>query len=183
MSPIIRPAAAGDLPAITAIYAESVLNGVASYELHPPDLAAMTARFAAVTQQGYPFCAAEADGAVIGYAYAAAFRTRPAYRWLVEDSVYLAPQARGRGTGRLLLDALVAECAARGLRQMVAVIGGAHPVSIALHRAAGFAETGRLVASGFKFGRWLDTVFMQRALGEGASAPLDMATGPAGAGM
>lgn len=167
---LIRPAAAADLPAITAIYGESVANGVASYEIDPPPLQEMEGRFAAITAKGYPFLAAEIDGRVAGYAYASAFRTRPAYRWLVEDSVYLAREARGRGIGRALLERLVETCTLQGYRQMVAVIGGAHPASMAVHRSVGFAETGRIVASGYKFGRWLDTVFMQRPLGAGGAS-------------
>lgn len=165
---VIRRATADDLDAIAAIYAESVLNGVASYELVPPTAAEMRTRFEAVTAGGYPWLVAGAPGAVAGYAYASAFRTRPAYRWLVEDSIYVDAAQRGSGIGRALLDRLLGECEVLGFRQMVAVIGGAHPASIGLHRAAGFASCGRITASGFKFGRWLDTEFMQRPLGEGA---------------
>lgn len=165
----IRPATIDDLAAIGDIYAESVLNGVATYELVPPSPAEMRDRFGSVTGLGYPWLVAEADGAIAGYAYASAFRTRPAYRWLVEDSIYLDPAARGRGIGRALLDRLLGDCERLGFRQMVAVIGGAEPASIGVHRAAGFAACGRIAASGFKFGRWLDTEFMQKALGEGRS--------------
>jgi len=165
---IIRDATQSDLPEITRIYTDSVLNGVASYELVAPDAAEMGLRMQAITDKGYPYLIAEdEDGAVLGYAYASAFRTRPAYRWLVEDSIYLAPEARGRGVGRALLDALIAQCEALGFRQMVAVIGGAHPASIALHQKAGFVSSGMITGSGHKHGRWLDTVFMQRPLGEG----------------
>lgn len=169
----LRQATASDIAAITAIYAESVLNGVATYELVPPDAAEMMQRFAALRASGYPYVVAELDGVIAGYAYASAFRTRAAYRFLVEDSIYLAPHARGFGIGRMLLDVLVTECSNLGFRQMVAVIGGAHQASIALHRAAGFASSGRITGSGYKFGRWLDTEFMQLALGDGE------ATGPA----
>jgi phosphinothricin acetyltransferase len=170
MSFVIRPAEPGDIPAITAIYRESVLNGVASYEIEPPTLEEMAARFQAITGKGYPYIVAtEEAGSLLGYAYASAFRTRPAYRWLVEDSVYLAPDARGKGVGKALLADLVVRCTELGFRQMVAVIGGAHPASIAVHSATGFEHGGRLTATGFKHGRWLDTVFMQRALGEGAA--------------
>ncbi|WP_337184141.1 N-acetyltransferase family protein [Shinella sp.] len=169
MSFVIRTAVPGDIAAFTEIYRESVLNGVASYEIDPPSLDEMAARFEAITGKGYPYIVAvEQTGLILGYAYASAFRTRPAYRWLVEDSVYLAPDARGKGVGRALLAELVRCCTALGFRQMVAVIGGAHPASIAAHTAAGFAQSGRMTATGFKHGRWLDTVFMQRALGEGA---------------
>src|SRR5690606_13116394 len=166
---VIRTADIGDLSAFTEIYRESVLNGVASYELEPPSLDEMTARFTDITAKGYPYIAAvEQTGAILGYAYASAFRTRPAYRWLVEDSVYIAPEARGKGVGKALLEELIRRSTALGFRQMVAVIGGAHPASIAVHSSAGFEPSGRMTATGFKHGRWLDTVFMQRPLGEGA---------------
>ncbi len=163
----IRPAVHLDLDAIARIYSESVLNGVATYELTPPDLSEMTNRFNAITGQGYPYIVAERDGEILGYAYASAFRTRAAYRFMVEDSIYLAPAARGLGIGRKLLDKLIDECTRLGFRQMVAVIGGAHPASIAVHRSAGFADSGTIIGSGYKFGRWLDTVLMQISLGEG----------------
>jgi phosphinothricin acetyltransferase len=118
---------------------------------------------------GYPYFAAEIDGAVVGYAYAGPYRTRPAYRWTVEDSIYIDPQAHRRGIGRMLLDRLMAESTARGFRQMIAVIGdSAQTASIELHRAAGFRHVGNIENVGFKFGRWLDSVIMQRALGPGA---------------
>ena len=167
---VIRNAEVGDLPAIAEIYRESVLNGVASYEIDPPTLDEMHNRFSAITVAGYPYIVAiDAGGVILGYAYASAFRTRPAYQWLVEDSIYLAPEARGRGIGRALLAELIERCTALGFRQMVAVIGGAHPASIAVHRSAGFEDGGVMKATGFKHGRWLDTVIMQLALGDGAS--------------
>jgi phosphinothricin acetyltransferase len=169
MSFVIRTAALGDISAFTEIYRESVLNGVASYEVDPPSLDEMEGRFRAITGKGYPYIVAvEQTGLILGYAYASAFRTRPAYRWLVEDSVYLAPQARGKGVGKALLVELVRRCTELGFRQMVAVIGGAHPASIAVHSAVGFVHSGHMTATGFKQGRWLDTVFMQRPLGDGA---------------
>ena len=174
----IRSASPQDLPAIRDIYAESVLNGVASYELAPPSLDEMRSRFAANTGNGYPWFVALADGAIAGYAYASAFRTRPAYRWLVEDSIYLAPHMRGRGIGGKLLTRLLDECESLGFRQMVAVIGGAHPASIGVHRAAGFVSCGTMKATGFKFGRWLDTELMQKPLGEGADSTPDEKTYP-----
>lgn len=175
----IRDTSLADLPAITAIYRDSVLNGVASYELSPPDEAEMAARFSAITDKGYPYLAALADdGTLLGYAYASAFRTRPAYRWLVEDSIYLAPEARGKGIGKALLTVLLERCAALGFRRMVAVIGGAHPASIAVHRACGFEESGLLKATGFKHGRWLDTALMQVSLGEGSETDPDPASYP-----
>ena len=170
---MLRDAQPADLPTIAAIYAESVENGVASYELVPPSLGEMTNRFEAITGQGYPYVVAEEAGRIVGYAYASAFRTRPAYRWLVEDSVYLPPEARGRGLGRMLLHELVRRCTDLGFRQMLAVIGGAHPASVAVHRAAGFTECGRMSATGYKHGRWLDTVLMQLSLGSGAATDPD----------
>lgn len=176
---VIRTADIGDLAAFTEIYRESVLNGVASYELDPPSLEEMTARFTDITAKGYPYIVAvEQNGAILGYAYASAFRTRPAYRWLVEDSVYIAPEARGKGVGKALLEELIRRSTALGFRQMVAVIGGAHPASIAVHSATGFEHNGRMAASGFKHGRWLDTVLMQRALGEGADTVPSMTDYP-----
>lgn len=179
MSFILRDATPADLVALTAIYADSVLNGTASYELTPPDEAEMCKRFLAITSKGYPYVVAEdSQGAVLGYAYASAFRTRPAYRWLVEDSIYLAPQARGQGIGRALLAELVARCTSLGFRQMVAVIGGASPASIAVHYALGFTLSGTLTGTGFKQGRWLDTVLMQIELGEGTASDPDPAAYP-----
>lgn len=164
----IRDATAADLPIISEIYRESVLTGTSSYELEPPSDEEMASRFATITGQNYPYIIAEDEnGRVLGYAYASAFRTRPAYRYLAEDSVYVAPDARGLGVGSTLLDALMSATADLGIRQMVAVIGGASPASIAVHEKAGFKHVGRLPASGFKFGRWLDTVLMQIELGEG----------------
>lgn len=175
----IRNASPSDLPAITEIYRDSVENGVASYELTPPDLAEMTKRFEAITSQGYPYIAAEDEtGSLIGYAYASAFRTRPAYRWLVEDSIYLSPEARGKGIGKALLKELLARCETLGFRQMVAVIGGASPASVSVHKSLGFEMTGTLKGTGFKHGRWLDTVLMQIALGDGTQTLPDMAAYP-----
>jgi phosphinothricin acetyltransferase len=170
----LRDATQADMPLITAIYRDSVLNGTASYEIIPPDEAEMASRFLAITEKRYPYVVAEDErGAFLGYAYASAFRTRPAYRWMVEDSIYLAPEARGRGIGRLLLAELLRRCESLGFRQMIAVIGGAQPASIALHRAAGFSETGLLRGTGYKHGRWLDTMLMQRTLGEGVDTAPD----------
>jgi phosphinothricin acetyltransferase len=164
----LRPATAADLPAIQAIYAHHVLRGTGTFELEPPSLAEMAQRQAAIAGAGLPFLVGETGGAVAGYAYAGPFRARPAYRFLVEDSIYLHPDWLGRGLGRALLDRLLAESEAWGARQMAAVIGdSANQASIRLHAAAGFAHTGTLRAVGYKFGRWLDVVFMQRALGAG----------------
>lgn len=176
----IRDAVENDIPSITAIYREAVLNGTATYELDAPDEGEMRSRHATITGRGYPYIVAVGDaGEVLGYAYASAFRTRPAYNWLVEDSIYLAPEARGQGIGRALLDELLKRCAALGFRQMVAVIGGASPASIGVHRAAGFEMSGTIKATGFKHGQWLDTVFMQIALGEGADTLPDLSAYPA----
>lgn len=172
MSAPIRPATASDIPAITAIYAHAVRNGTASFELEPPDESEMTRRFQALIEGGYPYVVAEVDGAVAGYAYAGPYRPRPAYRWSVEDSVYVASHMHRRGIGGVLLGALIAEAERRGFRQMVAVIGDSAQVpSIALHHALGFRLIGTVEHVGFKFGRWLDTVLMQRTLGPGAAEP------------
>ena len=167
---VIRPAAAADVGAIARIYAHAVRFGTASFELEPPDEAEMALRQRALVEAGYPYLVAEVDSAVFGYAYAGPYRHRPAYRWGVESSIYVAPEAHRRGVGRALLDALIADAERRGFRQMIAVIGDAAQVpSIALHRAAGFRLIGTLEAVGFKHGRWLDTVVMQRPLGPGAT--------------
>ena len=172
MSTSIRPATPADIPAITRIYAHAVRYGTASFELEPPDEAEMMRRMRALFDGGYPYLVAEAEGAVAGYAYAGPYRTRPAYRFSVENSVYVAPEAHRRGIGRLLLDALISECEARGYRLMIAVIGdSAQTASIELHRAAGFKLVGAFEGVGYKFDRWLDTVLMQRPLGKGSSAP------------
>ena len=166
----IRPAREADLAAITAIYAAEVRERTATFELPPPDLAEMTRRFRALIDGGFPYLAANLDGDVVGYAYAGPYRPRPAYRFTVENSVYLAPEIHRRGIGLQLLTRLIADCEARGYRQMIAVIGdSANAGSIGLHRRAGFAMIGTHPGVGFKFGRWLDTVMMQRALGEGAA--------------
>ncbi len=179
MSVRLRSASLDDLPHITATYRESVLNGTASYEITPPSEEEMAGRFEAIREKAYPYIVAEdAEGAFLGYAYASSFRTRPAYRWMVEDSIYLAPEARGRGVGSLLLNALVESCQTLGFRQMIAVIGGAHPASIAVHRAAGFTEVGLLKGTGYKHGRWLDTMLMQKALGDGAESDPDPSVYP-----
>ena len=165
---IIRPAAPADIEAITRIYADAVLNGTASFELEPPDQAEMLRRQTALFKNGYPYFAAEIGGAVAGYAYAGPYRARPAYNWSVEDSVYVAPDRHRNGIGGLLLQALIAASAECGYRQMIAVIGdSAQIASIAVHERAGFRHVGTLRSVGFKHGRWLDTVLMQRALGEG----------------
>ncbi len=170
MSPTVRPATLSDIPAIARIYAHAVETGTASFELTPPDDAEMARRMSALLDNGFPYLVAEVDGAVAGYAYAGPYRARPAYRFTVEDSVYVASEAQGRGVGSALLPVLVEESAARGFRQMIAVIGDSEQAaSIALHARAGFYYVGTLPHVGFKFGRWLDTVMMQRPLGPGAT--------------
>jgi L-amino acid N-acyltransferase YncA len=166
----IRPASLADIPAITRIYAQSVSTGTASFELEPPDEAEMARRMQALFDGGYPYIVANIGGAIAGYAYAGSYRPRPAYRFSVEDSIYVDPQAQRRGVGRLLLQHLIEECERRGFRQMVAVIGdSAQTPSIELHRALGFRMVGTVENVGYKFGRWLDSVNMQRALGPGAT--------------
>jgi L-amino acid N-acyltransferase YncA len=167
----IRDASTADIPAITRIYAHAVRFGTASFELEPPDENEMLARFYALMGSGHPYIVAEGEG-ILGYAYAGPFRPRPAYRHSVEDSVYVAPDAQRRGVGRALLDALIARSTDAGFRQMIAVIGDStlQAASIGLHHAAGFRLIGTLDAVGFKHGRWLDSVYMQRALGAGAEA-------------
>jgi phosphinothricin acetyltransferase len=172
MRPSIRSATAADIPAITGIYAHAVRHGTASFELEPPDQVEMTRRQRALRDGGYPYLVAEIDGTVAGYAYAGPYRARPAYRFSVENSIYIAPDMHRRGIGRDLLDRLIVECEARGYRLMIAVIGdSAQTASIELHRAAGFTLVGALEGVGYKFDRWLDTVLMQRPLGKGRSAP------------
>jgi len=166
--PALRPATPADIPAITAIYRPAVVEGTASFELEPPNEMEMLRRFQAITGGGYPYFVAELDGRIVGYAYANAYRTRPAYRFTVEDSIYIAPDAQGKGVGRALLAALIDACTAKGFRLMVAVIGdSAQFASIRLHRRAGFTFCGTIHSVGYKFGRWLDSVIMQLPLGEG----------------
>ena len=165
---VLRAATLGDAAAIAAIYRPAVLEGTASFEIDPPDGAEMSQRMTAITTAGYPYLVAEREGAIIGYGYFNAYRTRPAYRWSVEDSIYLAPAAQGLGAGRLLLERLIVMAAAQGFRQMVAMIGDSRQYpSIRLHRACGFHFAGTLHAIGYKHGRWLDGVMMQRPLGDG----------------
>jgi len=165
---VIRDVADSDMPAVQAIYAHHVLHGLASFELEPPDLAEMIRRRDAIRAGGYPYRVAAADGRVLGYAYASQFRPRPAYAHTVEDSVYVADGAHRRGIGRRLLADLIDKCTALGYRQMIAVIGdSANAPSIGVHEALGFRHAGVMTSCGYKFGRWVDTVVMQRPLGEG----------------
>jgi L-amino acid N-acyltransferase YncA len=168
MTAHLRAASRSDVPAIARIYGHYVLHGLASFELDAPPPDEMLRRFDAITAAGYPYFVATEGDRVLGYAYASAFRTRPAYRYTVEDSVYIDPAAVGRGVGRQLLLALIEACTQAQFRQMIAVIGdSANHASIGLHRACGFDRMNVFVATGFKHGRWVDTVFMQRALGDG----------------
>lgn len=174
---LIRPAVAADLPAITAVYGWNVQNGTGTFELDAPDLNEMTRRHADLTGKGLPWLVAERAGAVLGYAYANHFRPRPAYRFCLEDSIYLAADVQGQGVGRLLLAELIARCEAAGTRQMLAVIGdSANAGSIGVHRTLGFEQVGLMKSVGWKFGQWRDVVIMQKSLGRGdADAPVDPA--------
>ena len=167
---LIRAALPHDLAVITAIYDHAVRHGTASFELQPPDQKEMTRRYEALLGGGYPYLVAEIEGEIAGYAYAGPYRARPAYHWSVEDSIYVAPQSHRKGVGRALIERLIADAAAAGFRQMIAVIGdSANTGSIELHRRADFRMVGTFDNVGFKFGRWLDGVLMQRPLGAGAT--------------
>jgi L-amino acid N-acyltransferase YncA len=169
---LIRAAGLEDVAAITRIYADAVKKGTATFELEPPVEAEMARRQKALLADNYPYVVAERSGMVAGYAYLSHFHTRPAYRWSVEDSIYVDPQFHGQGLGRLLITRLLADAEARGFRQMIAVIGdSANAASIALHAGAGFRLIGTLKSVGFKHGRWLDTVVMQRPLGNADATP------------
>lgn len=170
---LIRPSEDVDLDAITHIYAHHVLHGTGTFETTPPTVTEMTARRADVLSKGLPWLVAEEDGMVLGFAYGNWFKPRPAYRFSVEDSIYLAPEAAGRGLGRALLAELMAALERTGVRRVMAVIGdSANAGSIGVHRALGFELAGTINACGWKFGRWLDIVLMQRSLGAGdSSAP------------
>ncbi|MCA3363640.1 MAG: N-acetyltransferase [Roseomonas sp.] len=169
---LIRDSSPADIQSITAIYAHWVTHGLASFEVEPPEPAELAGRRDAVLAAGFPYLVAEAREGVLGYAYASAYRTRPAYRFTVENSVYVAPGAGQRGIGLALMEEVIARCTAAGFRQMVAVIGDSgNAASIALHRRAGFTPAGLLTAAGWKHGRWVDSVLMQRPLGAGAATP------------
>jgi L-amino acid N-acyltransferase YncA len=166
---IVRPSTEGDLDAMVAIYAHAVKHGTSSFEIVAPDRDDMARRRDDVLTKRLPWLVAQAKGKVVGYAYANHFRARPAYRFTVEDSIYLHPQAQGKGVGTMLLAELLARCEEAGARQMLAVIGDSNGHgSIGLHRALGFEHSGVLKSVGWKFGRWLDVVLMQRSLGAGA---------------
>jgi L-amino acid N-acyltransferase YncA len=168
----IRPSREQDLPAITAIYAHHVLHGTGTFETTPPSDADMAARRADVLAKGLPYLVLEEDGQVLGFAYCQWFKPRPAYRFSAEDSIYLHPQAAGRGLGRALLQELTTRADACGIRKLIAVIGdSANAASIGVHRAVGFTHAGMITSCGWKFERWLDIVLMERAVGAGDSTP------------
>src|SRR5271169_779781 len=168
----IRASTEDDMHAVTEIYAHHVLHSPATFELAPPELAEMTGRRRAILEGGYAYLVAEADSDIVGYAYASAYRSRPAYRFTVENSVYVRAGCEGRGIGQRLMQALLAECVKRPYRQMIAVIGdSANRASIELHRRLGFRMIGTFPSVGFKFGRWLDAVLMQKELGAGDHTP------------
>lgn len=168
----IRPAVAADLTVIQRIYAHHVLTGLASFEETPPDLPEMMRRWQVIASAGLPYVVTvDAAGEIAGYAYAGAYRPRSAYRFTVEDSIYLDPRFVGKGLGRALLARLIEDATACGKRQMIAVIGdSANQASIGVHKALGFELTGTFRGIGLKFGRWVDTVLMQRSLGPGAAS-------------
>jgi L-amino acid N-acyltransferase YncA len=173
---LIRAARPGDFPALAELYSHHVLHGLASFELEPPDAAEMARRQAHVTALGLPYFVAEIAGRIAGYAYCAPYRARPAYRFTVEDSIYIHRDFVGSGVGSELMPPMIDACERAGCRQMIAIIGDSENWgSIKLHEKFGFARVGLLPAVGFKFGRWVDSVLMQRPLGAGATAP------PAGA--
>lgn len=171
MAEVIRCAGASDAAAIAAIYAHHVAHGTASFDTDPRSEAETAARIAQCNAHGWPFLVAERQGDVVGYAYVTQFRDRPAYRSTCENSIYVAPAALGQGVGTRLLAALVEASERAGFRQMIAVVGGAEPASVALHVKAGFREAGRMRSVGRKHGRWLDTVYLQLSLGLGDGAP------------
>ena len=165
---LIRPAAPQDLPAIQSIYAYHVLHGLASFEEEAPELEEMRRRYEDVTRQGLPYLVAEEAGEVLGYGYCTLYRTRSAYRYALEDSIYVKQGKQGKGVGKAVLGELIVCCAALNYRQMIAVIGdSANAASIAVHASLGFVRAGNLRSTGYKFGRWVDSLLMQRPLGKG----------------
>ncbi len=165
--PIIRTCEPRDVPSVTQIYAHHVLYGLASFEEEPPDVVEMERRRAQILARGFVYLVGEVEGEIVGYAYVAPYRSRPAYRYTVENSVYVHPDFLRQGIGHVLLSNLIDQCEQKGFRQIVAVIGdSAHHASIGLHERLGFRLAGTLYSVGFKFGRWVDTVLMQRELGD-----------------
>lgn len=171
MTIVIRSARIADAASIAAIYAYHVLHGTATYETVPPSVADTEAKIRNLAGRGWPFLVACINAEVVGYCYATQFRDRPAYAFACEDSIYVAHDRMGAGIGRALLRALIEAATISGFRQMVAVVGGAEPASVALHASCGFHQVGRLAAMGWKAGKWLDTVYMQIALGDGSATP------------
>ena len=170
--PLLRPSRDEDIAAITAIYAHHVLHGTGTFETEPPSTGDMATRRADVLSKGLPYLVAEQDGEILGFAYGNWFKPRPAYRYSVEDSVYLAPGLERKGLGRALLGELLAHCEAAGIRKVMAIIGdSANAGSVGVHRALGFAQVGIVEACGWKFGAWRDIVIMQKTLGSGSSEP------------
>jgi phosphinothricin acetyltransferase len=169
---IVRPATAADVSAIAAIYHHHAVHGLGTFEEAGPPESEMAARMAAVQDKGLPYLVAEKDGAILGFAYAGPFRARSAYRYTAEDSVYIAPEAIGQGVGRALLSAVLTACESLGVRQITAVIGDSgNAASIGLHQALGFTHAGAFTGVGYKHGRWVDVVFMQKALNGGIDVP------------
>ena len=168
---MIRDARESDAAAIAVIYAHHVLHGTATYDVEPPSAEDMIAKIRAVEAAGWPYIVDVEDGEVAGFAYATQIRDRAAYAWTAEDSLYVHPDQRGNGVGTSLLDELCRRAEACGFRQMIGVIGGAEPASIRVHARCGFREVGRAYGVGWKHGRWLDNVYMQRALGKGSREP------------
>jgi phosphinothricin acetyltransferase len=158
---VIRDALESDAEGIAGVYAHHVLNGTASYDVEPPTVADTRAKISRIRRAGWPFLVAEVQGQVAGYAYVTQFRDRAAYRYTAEDSIYVHPDHMRRGVGRALLKALLERSEKYGFRTVIAVVGGAEPASIGLHERCGFQEVGRLRRAGFKFGRWLDNVYLQ----------------------
>jgi L-amino acid N-acyltransferase YncA len=163
----IRAATFADAETIASIYAFHVLHGTATFEIDPPSVADWQIKIETILSKNWPFVVVQDGAQVVGYAYATQFRDRPAYRFACENSIYVSADRRGQGIGKLLLAALLQRAEEFGFRQMLAVVGGGEPASVALHKSQGFRETGRMTAVGRKFDKWLDTVYMQRALGDG----------------
>jgi L-amino acid N-acyltransferase YncA len=173
----IRPSRDQDLPAITAIYAHHVLHGTGTFETEPPSEVDMVGRRADVLAKGLPYLVAEEDGRVLGYAYCQWFKPRPAYRFSAEDSIYLHPEAQGKGLGKALLTELARQAEAVGIRKLIAVIGdSANKGSVGVHRALGFQPVGVIQSCGWKFGKWLDIVLMEKQIGAGDSTPPQSST-------